>query len=83
MIRWIFAIGVVAVVAALLVASTFATAASFTAGTAVALLPASLGEVSGSSHSRTNPDVFWVHNDSGDQPRVSSSAPQAIAGRAA
>ncbi len=73
MIRWIFAtavIGVVAVVAALLVASTFATAASFTAGTEVALLPASLGEVSGLSHSRTNPDVFWVHNDSGDQPRV-------------
>ena len=43
---------------------------SFTAGVEVALLPAVLTEVSGLGHSRTNPDVFWVHNDSGDQPRV-------------
>jgi hypothetical protein len=29
-----------------------------------------LNEVSGLAQSRTNPGVFWVHNDSGDEPRV-------------
>jgi hypothetical protein len=57
-------------VATLLVGSTFAAAVSFTAGIQVALLPASLAEISGLAQSRTNPGVFWVHNDSGDQPRV-------------
>ena len=70
-------------VATLSVGSTFAAAVSFTAGIEVVLLPAVLDEVSGLAQSRTDPDVFWVHNDSGDQPRVSSSAPRAIAGRAA
>ena len=59
-----------AIVATLWVGSTLAAAASFTAGVEVALLPAFLDEVSGLAQSRTNPDVFWIHNDSGDQPRV-------------
>jgi hypothetical protein len=45
-------------------------AVSFTGGVQVATLPGVLDEVSGLAQSRTNPDVFWVHNDSGDEPRV-------------
>ena len=60
----------VMIVAILSIGSTLAAAASFTAGVEVALLPAFLDEVSGLAQSRTNPDVFWIHNDSGDQPRV-------------
>ncbi len=59
-----------AIVATLSVGSTLAATASFTAGVEVALLPAFLDEVSGLAQSRTNPDVFWIHNDSGDQPSV-------------
>lgn len=59
-----------AIVATLSVGSTLAAAASFTSGVEVALLPTFLDEVSGLAQSRTNPDVFWIHNDSGDQPRV-------------
>src|SRR6185295_746902 len=33
-------------------------------------LPISLAEVSGMEQSRSNSGVFWVHNDSGDEPRV-------------
>ncbi len=55
-----------AIVATLSVGSTLAATASFTAGVEVALLPAFLDEVSGLAQSRTNPDVFWVHNDSGE-----------------
>ena len=29
-----------------------------------------LGEVSGMVASRSNPGFFWVHNDSGDEPRI-------------
>jgi hypothetical protein len=54
----------------LAVGSTLAADVSFTTGVEVALLPASLDEVSGLAQSRTNPDVFWIHNDSGDQPVV-------------
>ena len=46
------------------------TAANFAPGVQVTLLPDSLGEVSGLAHSRLNPDIFWMHNDSGDQARV-------------
>ena len=59
-----------AIVATLSVGSTLAATATFTAGVEVALLPAFLDEVSGLAQSRTNPDVCWVHNDSGDQPSV-------------
>ena len=55
-----------AIVATLSVGSTLAAAACFTAGVEVALLPTFLDEVSGLAQSRTNPDVFWVHNDSGE-----------------
>lgn len=29
-----------------------------------------LGEISGMAASRANPGLFWVHNDSGDEPRI-------------
>ena len=32
--------------------------------------PTQLAEISGLEQSRTQPAVYWVHNDSGDQPRV-------------
>ncbi len=60
----------VAAVAALTVGSTLAATPSFTPGVEVALLPAFLDEVSGLAQSRTDPNVFWVHNDSGDEPKV-------------
>jgi hypothetical protein len=44
--------------------------ASFSEGTEVARFPAELDEISGMAQSRTQKDVFWVHNDSGDQARV-------------
>jgi hypothetical protein len=59
-----------AVVAALSVGPALSGAVSFTDGVQVAMLPGSLDEVSGLAQSRTNPGVFWVHNDSGDEPRV-------------
>ena len=59
-----------AIVAALSGGPALAGAVSFTDGVQVAVLPASLAEVSGLAQSRTNPGVFWVHNDSGDEPRV-------------
>ena len=59
-----------AIVAALFGGTTLSGAVSFTDGVQVAMLPASLNEVSGLAQSRTNPGVFWVHNDSGDEPRV-------------
>jgi hypothetical protein len=43
---------------------------SFGDGVEVAKLPAFLNEVSGLAQSRTNRGVFWVHNDSGDKPRI-------------
>jgi hypothetical protein len=58
------------IAAALLVGPALASALSFTDGVEVARLPAFLDEVSGLAQSRTNPGVFWVHNDSGDAPRV-------------
>ena len=58
------------IAAALAVASALARAASFADGVEAAKLPAFLNEVSGLAESRTNKGVFWVHNDSGDQPRV-------------
>ncbi len=58
-------IGVVA-----LAASAVAWAATFGAGKEVARFPAQLDEISGMALSRSYPGVFWVHNDSGDQPRV-------------
>jgi hypothetical protein len=59
-----------AIAAALLVGQAFAGAVSFSDGVEVAKLPAFLDEVSGLAQSRSNPGVFWVHNDSGDEPRV-------------
>ena len=59
-----------AIAATLAVGASIAATASFTPGVEVALLPAMLGEVSGLAQSRTNPNVFWVHNDSGDQARA-------------
>ena len=58
------------IAAALLVAQALAGAVSFGDGVEVAKLPAFLNEVSGLVQSRTNPGVFWVHNDSGDEPRI-------------
>jgi hypothetical protein len=45
-------------------------AASFQAGIEVGRIAEELNEVSGLAQSRTQSDVFWVHNDSGDQARV-------------
>jgi hypothetical protein len=45
-------------------------ASSFGPGRAIATFPAELNEISGMAESRANANVFWVHNDSGDQPRV-------------
>jgi hypothetical protein len=58
------------IAAALLVGPALVGAVSFTDGVEVARLPTFLNEVSGLAQSRTNPGVFWVHNDSGDEPRV-------------
>ncbi len=59
-----------AIAAALFVGSALVRAASFADGVEVAKLPTFLDEVSGLAESRTNPGVFWVHNDSGDRPRA-------------
>ncbi len=59
-----------AIVAALSAGPALVGAVSFADGVQVAMLPGFLGEVSGLAQSRTNPGVFWVHNDSGDEPRV-------------
>jgi hypothetical protein len=58
------------IAAALLIGQALADAISFSNGITVAKLPAFLDEVSGLAQSRTNPGVFWVHNDSGDEPRI-------------
>jgi hypothetical protein len=55
---------------ALLVGQALAGAVSFSDGVEVVMLPAFLNEVSGLAQSRTNTGVFWVHNDSGDKPRI-------------
>src|SRR6185503_14763457 len=47
-----------------------ALAASFGPGEQITRFPAELDEISGMSQSRGNPNIFWVHNDSGDQARV-------------
>ena len=59
-----------AIVAALAIGATLAAAPSFRDGVQVASLPTFLDEISGMGQSRLHPDVFWVHNDSGDEPRV-------------
>lgn len=56
--------------AVVLAAAGVLEAASFGPGSEVARFPAQLDEISGLAVSRANPGVFWVHNDSGDQPRV-------------
>ena len=58
------------IAAALLAGQALSGAVSFSDGAEAAKLPAFLDEVSGLAQSRTNPGVFWVHNDSGDEPRV-------------
>jgi len=58
------------IAAALVAGQALASAVSFTDGVEVAQLPVFLNEVSGLAQSRTNPGVFWVHNDSGDEPRI-------------
>lgn len=42
----------------------------FGPGEQVFQLPQGLDEISGMVESRTQPGIFWVHNDSGDAPRV-------------
>lgn len=59
-----------AIAIALSIAPALAAAASFAAGARVAMLPTFLSEVSGLAHSRANPDVFWVHQDSGHAANV-------------
>ena len=61
---------VCAIAALLSIAATLARAASFADGVEVTKVPAFLNEVSGLAESRTNAGIFWVHNDSGDQPRM-------------
>ncbi|RPI54254.1 MAG: PE family protein, partial [Acidobacteria bacterium] len=58
------------IAAALVAGQALASAVSSTDGVEVAQLPVFLNEVSGLAQSRTNPGVFWVHNDSGDEPRI-------------
>lgn len=45
-------------------------AATFGPGREVGRLPAQLNEASDIANSRLDPNVFWVHNDSGDLPKV-------------
>lgn len=61
---------VCAIAAVLSIASALVRAASFADGVEVTKLPAFLNEVSGLAESPTNAGIFWVHNDSGDEPRV-------------
>jgi hypothetical protein len=56
--------------AAVLALGATVAAVTFAPGVTVTVLPPPLTEVSGLGHSRANPDVFWMHNDSGDLPRV-------------
>jgi hypothetical protein len=63
-----FRIGSAAIAVFLAVRSLVA--ASFAEGVRVALFPGSLAEISGLAHSQLNRDIFWVHNDSGDDPIV-------------
>jgi hypothetical protein len=56
--------------AAVLLCAAAGLAASFGAGSEVGRFPEALDEISGLAASRGNPNVLWVHNDSGDQPRV-------------
>ena len=56
--------------AALLVGQALEGAVSIGPGVEVAKFPAFLDEISGLAESRSNAGVFWVHNDSGDRPRV-------------
>jgi hypothetical protein len=56
--------------AALLAVEALAGAASIGTGVEVAKLPVFLDEISGLAESRSHAGVFWVHNDSGDLPRV-------------
>ncbi len=44
--------------------------ASFSSGVEIARFPPELDEISGIVASRSQAGIFWVHNDSGDQPRV-------------
>jgi hypothetical protein len=55
---------------ALTIALTLAVGASFGPGQQVTRFPAELDEISGIAQSRGNPNIFRVHNDSGDQPRA-------------
>jgi hypothetical protein len=43
---------------------------SFQPGVEVMRFPAEIDEISGMAQSRTQPEIFWVHNDSGDTARV-------------
>jgi hypothetical protein len=53
-----------------LAALPLAAADPFQPGVEVMRFPSSLNEISGMSQSHANPDVFWVHNDSGGRPEV-------------
>ena len=56
--------------AALCVAPLLFAADAFLPGVEVMRFPGSLTEISGLEQSTSSADVFWVHNDSGDEPRV-------------
>ena len=43
---------------------------SFQRGIEILKFPAEIDEISGLAQSRKHPDIFWVHNDSGDTARV-------------
>ena len=57
-------------VGTLIAVCALALAVSFGPGEQITRFPAELDEISGMSQGRGNPNIFWVHNDSGDQPRV-------------
>ena len=58
------------VLGALTLGLALAFGASFGPGQPVTHFPAQLDEISGIAQSRSNPNIFWVHNDSGDKPRA-------------
>lgn len=58
------------IAAALVAGRALVAAVSIGAGVEVAKFPAFLDEISDLAESRSHAGVFWVHNDSGDRPRL-------------
>jgi hypothetical protein len=63
-----FLYGLVAIL--IVCTAVLARVASFRPGTEIMKFPAEIDEISGMAQSRTQPEIFWVHNDSGDTARV-------------